>query len=172
MANERAKQHRANEDDDVIEIDKHVLDAPSRNEMISRDLVLHGSTHRDRDAAAGFDTEQSLSLAYQAAAMNTLYVGDITTKLQVANMLGAARDRQLEAQSAQYSFNMSVIQAQLDDCIPQYENSEVFHKKQENYLIDNGTNLFLDGWVKAVKLLGPEFNFAREQAKEVKQRMF
>ncbi|KAK9095223.1 hypothetical protein Scep_026692 [Stephania cephalantha] len=123
MANERAKQQRANEDDDVIEIDKPVVNAPSHipssSEPISigyedsYDLVLHGSTPRDRDAAAGFDTEQSLSLAYQAVAM-----------------------------------------------------------KQENYLIDNGSDLFLDGWAKAVELLGPEFNFTREQVEEVKQRMF
>ncbi|KAK9148460.1 hypothetical protein Scep_007217 [Stephania cephalantha] len=175
MANEQEKRQRANEDDDVIEVDELIIDGPSHippssesistgyedsyvpnwgvkrtdscvgNEMISRDLVLHGSTPRDCHAAAGRDTEQSLSLAYQAAAMNTLYVGDITTKLQAANMLIAARDKQLEAQSTQYSFNMSTIEAKLDDCIPQYEMSEAFHKKQENYLIDNGADLFLDG---------------------------
>ncbi|KAK9158368.1 hypothetical protein Scep_004942 [Stephania cephalantha] len=66
------------------------------NEMISRDLVLYGSTPRDRDATAGFDTEQSLSLAYQAAAM----------------------------------------------------------------------------YGKVVELLGPEFDFTRKQAEEVKHRMF
>ncbi|KAK9120856.1 hypothetical protein Syun_018473 [Stephania yunnanensis] len=188
MVNEQAKRQSANEDDGVIEIDKPVVNAPSHippssepistsyedsyvpswgvkmtntcvdNEMISQDLVLHGSTPRDRDAA------------------NILYVGDITMKLRDANMQVAARvaarDRQSEAQLAQYSFNMSAMQTKLDDCIPQYEKSEAFHKKHENCLIDNGTDLFLDGWAKVVELLRPEFNFTSEHAEKVKQRMF
>ncbi|KAK9119113.1 hypothetical protein Scep_017206 [Stephania cephalantha] len=145
MANERAKRQRANEDDDIIEIDKPAVDAPSHippsfepistgyedsyvptwgvkstdtyvgNEMISRDLVLHGSTPRDRDAVAGFDTEQSLSLAYQPAAIV---------------------------------------------CSFDYHNMFILYLSWQ--LIDNGTYLLLDGWAKAVELLGPEFNFARE----------
>ncbi|KAK9092774.1 hypothetical protein Syun_027685 [Stephania yunnanensis] len=199
MANERAKWQRGNEDDDVIEIYELVVDDPSHippssepictgyedfyvhrlgvkmtdtcvgNEMISRDLVLHGSTPCDRDAAVGFDTEQPCRLHTKLLRWyNTLYVGDITMKLRATNKLVAAIDRQLEVRSAEYSFNMFAMQAKLDDCTPQYEKSETFHKKQENYLIDNGIDLFLDGWAKAIELLGPQFNFTREQAEEVK----
>ncbi|KAK9125461.1 hypothetical protein Scep_014307 [Stephania cephalantha] len=93
---------------------------------------------------------------------------DIATKLRAANMLVVAGDKQLEAQSAQHSFDMFTMQAKLDDCIPQYEMSKAFNNKQEDYLIDNGIDLFIDGSTKVVELLGPEFNFTREQANEVR----
>ncbi|KAK9132951.1 hypothetical protein Scep_012479 [Stephania cephalantha] len=64
-------------------------------DMISRDLALHGSTPHDRSKVVGEDMEKFLMHAYQAATMNTMYVEDLTTKLRAANMLVAARDKQL-----------------------------------------------------------------------------
>ncbi|KAK9112291.1 hypothetical protein Scep_019810 [Stephania cephalantha] len=74
--------------------------------------------------------------------------------------------------SAKHSFEMSTMKAKLDECIPQYEMCEAFQKKKEEYLIDNSTDIFMDGWAKVVDVLGLEFNFTREQANEVRQRMF
>ncbi|KAK9125986.1 hypothetical protein Scep_014832 [Stephania cephalantha] len=88
--------------------------------------------------------EKFLIHAYQAVAMNTLYVGDITTKLRATNMLVAARDKQLAEQSVKHSFDMSIMKATLNDCIPQYEMSEAFHKKNEDHLIENVTSICQD----------------------------
>ncbi|KAK9142872.1 hypothetical protein Syun_012272 [Stephania yunnanensis] len=98
IANEQAKRQRANEDDDVIEVDELIIDDP-----------LHIPP-----------SSESISTSYEDF----------------------------------------------------YFLSWGFHKKQENYLIDNGVDLFFDGWAKAVELLGSEFNFTHKQPEDVRKRMF
>ncbi|KAK9118977.1 hypothetical protein Scep_017070 [Stephania cephalantha] len=145
IANEQAKRQRTNEDDDAIVIDEPIIDAPSHiamsfepisighddsyvpiwgvkrtdtcvgNEMISRDLVLHGNTPRDRNAATGFDTIVIVTFIPScwhefALCWRPCY--------KAANILVTARDRQLEVHLAKHAFDMSAMQAKLDDCIP------------------------------------------------------
>ncbi|KAK9094621.1 hypothetical protein Scep_026090 [Stephania cephalantha] len=74
--------------------------------------------------------------------------------VRAVKMLVATMDRQLETQLAQYSFDMSIMQARLDDFIPQYEMFEAFQKKQEDDLIGNGNDLFIDGWGRRLSYLG------------------